>query len=171
MSRGILKIGIEKNRRLFTLQIKFLIVICILVFSSCSKQEVEDWEGLVYPSHFGNPVQEVIQGREFSKEGFYLGKKLFYDPILSRDSTISCSSCHQQAGAFSHIDHDRSHGIDNKLGIRNAPSLQNLLWQPTYFHDGGVVNIDMISLAPIENPVEMDDNIANILVKLNRHAE
>lgn len=157
----------RKFRRFF----RCFILISMMVVLSCSKEDAEEWEGLVYPTYFDEPIQTVVSGRKFTKEGFYLGKKLFYDPILSRDSTISCGSCHQQAGAFSHIAHDVSHGIDNKLGIRNAPALQNLLWQPAYFHDGGVVNIDLISLAPIENPLEMDENINNIILKLARHPD
>lgn len=57
-------------------------------------------------------------------EGFELGRKLFYDPILSRDTTISCASCHFQATGFTHVDHELSHGIDGKVGNRNALALQ-----------------------------------------------
>lgn len=103
--------------------------------------------------------------------GFALGKKLFYDPILSRDGTISCGSCHQQVAAFAHQSHDFSHGIDDKLGTRNAPTLQNLAWRTTFGWDGGVPHLDLFPMSPIENPVEMDEKISRVLEKLRSHPE
>ncbi len=47
-----------------------------------------------------------------TEEGFQLGRNLFYDPLLSRDNTISCASCHLQQTGFTHVDHDLSHGIE-----------------------------------------------------------
>ena len=73
--------------------------------------------------------------------GFSLGKKLFYDPILSLDSTISCGSCHQQFAAFAHLDHKLSHGINDLEGTRNAPPLFNLAWHSNFFWDGGKFGI------------------------------
>ena len=103
-------------------------------------------------------------------DGFLLGKKLFYDGKLSRDGTISCGSCHIQYSAFSHHGHTVSHGIEDKTGTRNAPGLQNLAWSDTYFWDGGVHNLDMVPFNPIQNPVEMDEQVANILIKLKADA-
>jgi cytochrome c peroxidase len=137
-----------------------------MVFS-CQKEET--WVGPEIPSHFPEIAQKNMQNRKFTKAGFLLGKRLFFDPILSVDSTVSCGSCHQQAGAFSHIDHDLSHGVMDRLGKRNAPAIQNLLWNNTFFWDGGVQHIDLISLAPIENDVEMDETIQNVVLKLNRN--
>lgn len=74
---------------------------------------------------------------------------------LTRNSTISCASCHQQFAGFSHLDHDRSHGIDGLFGIRNAPSLANLIWKDELMWDGGVNNIEVQPIAAITNPVEI----------------
>lgn len=101
-----------------------------------------------------------------TKDGFILGRKLFYDPKLSRDNTISCGSCHQQFAAFSHLDHPVSHGIDGLLGTRNAPGIFNMNWQTNFMWDGGVNHIEVQPLAPITNPVEMDEDIANVVLKL-----
>jgi cytochrome c peroxidase len=57
----------------------------------------------------------------------------------------------------------------DRLGKRNASAIQNLLWNNTFFWDGGVQHIDLISLAPIENDVEMDETIQNVVFKLNRN--
>ena len=64
-----------------------------------------------------------------TEEGFQLGRQLFYDPILSKNNTISCASCHSSFNAFAHTDHSLSHGIDDLIGTRNAPALMNLAWQ------------------------------------------
>lgn len=103
-----------------------------------------------------------------TREGFLLGRKLFYDERLSRDSTISCASCHQQFGAFATYEHPLSHGIDNTLTTRNAPALQNLAWQKEYMWDGGITHLDLQPLAPLTATNEMGETIASALHKLQR---
>lgn len=110
---------------------------------------------------------------DFSKnpltvEKIELGRQLFYDPILSRDSTISCASCHLQYTAFTHVDHDLSHGIDGRIGTRNSPSLMNLAWSPVFMWDGAVNHLDMQALAPINHADEMGEDFANVINKLQR---
>ena len=100
-----------------------------------------------------------------------LGRHLFYDPILSRDSTISCLSCHSQYTAFTHVDHDLSHGIDDRIGFRNAPAVMNLAWQKAFMWDGAINHLDMQSLAPIENPDEMDEHFERVIMKLNANTK
>lgn len=102
--------------------------------------------------------------------GFKLGRKLFFDKKLSRDNTISCGTCHQPFAAFSQIDHDISHGVEDRLGNRNSPSLFNLNWHTSFFWDGGVNHIEVQPLSPITNPVEMDESMENILAKLEADA-
>lgn len=120
------------------------------------------------PPGFPQPVYS-FQNNPLTQEGFELGRKLFYDPILSRDSTISCGSCHQQAVAFAHADHQVSHGINDLIGTRNSPGLFNLAWFPNFMWDGGVNHLEVQPLAPITNPIEMDETMANVLVKLRRN--
>lgn len=104
-------------------------------------------------------------------DGFKLGRKLFYDPKLSRDNTISCGFCHQQTSAFANSDHQVSHGIDGLLGTRNGPGLWNLAWHNTFMWDGGINHIESQPLGPITNPVEMDETIANVITKLNADSQ
>ncbi len=103
-----------------------------------------------------------------TEDGFQLGRMLFYDPILSRDSTISCASCHLQATGFAHVDHDLSHGIDGRIGIRSAMTLMNLAWSQSFMWDGGVINLDRQAIAPITAHDEMDEDLNNVMAKLNR---
>src|SRR5271165_5165844 len=86
---------------------------------------------LTIPKGFPKPNYK-FKNNKLSPEIFVLGRKLFYDPILSKDSTISCASCHQRIAAFGHFDHPLSHGINGLIGKRNVPALQNLIWQDTY---------------------------------------
>lgn len=105
-----------------------------------------------------------------SKQGFELGRKLFYDARLSKDNTVSCGSCHQQFSAFAQIDHPVSHGVNDLVGNRNSPPLFNLNWHTSFFWDGGVNHIENQPIAPIQNPVEMDETMANVVTKLQADA-
>jgi cytochrome c peroxidase len=95
-----------------------------------------------------------------------LGRALFYDPILSRNNTISCASCHSPYNAFTHVDHALSHGIEDKIGTRNSPALMNLAWNKLFMWDGAVNNIEVQALAPMHNKVEMDETIEHVVTKL-----
>lgn len=112
-----------------------------------------------------------FEGNPLTWDGFELGRKIFYDPRLSRDESVSCGSCHQQFAAFAHRDHDLSHGVDNLLGTRNSPSMFNLNWHTSYFWDGGVNHLESQPINPIENPVEMDETIPNVIAKMETDPE
>ena len=119
------------------------------------------------PKGFPKPSYK-FKNNKLSPEIFVLGRKLFYDPILSKDSTISCAFCHQRIAAFAHFDHPLSHGINGLIGKRNVPALQNLIWQDTYMWDGGVNNLEVQPISPLTNPVEMNETLAHIIEKLKR---
>ena len=106
-----------------------------------------------------------------TEEGFQLGRHLFYDPILSRDNTISCQSCHLQQTGFTHVDHQLSHGIEGKIGTRNAMVLINLAWNKNFMWDGGVNNIEMQAINPITSPFEMDETLENVVTKLQNSSK
>jgi cytochrome c peroxidase len=119
------------------------------------------------PKGFPKP-NYTFENNKLSVEKFILGKTLFYDNILSKDNTVNCGTCHQQFAAFAHIDHKLSHGIYAKIGTRNVPALQNLIWKDSYMWDGGVNNLEVQPINPITNPIEMDESIAHVLIKLKR---
>tara|TARA_B110000483_G_scaffold85456_1_gene105716 strand:- start:794 stop:1714 length:921 start_codon:yes stop_codon:yes gene_type:complete len=102
-----------------------------------------------------------------SENEFQLGRQLFYDPILSRDESISCASCHLQATGFTHIDHDLSHGIEGRIGKRNSMALMNLAWNTSFMWDGGVNHIELQALAPISSEDEMGSSLKEVVTKLN----
>ncbi len=125
--------------------------------------------GFTVPGNFPVPVYGAEKNPP-TRAAFELGRTLFYDPRLSRDGTISCGSCHQQFAAFANAGHQLSHGIDGLHGTRNAPALQNLRWKSDFMWDGGPVSIETMPLAPITNPLEMDETLDNVLHKLNADA-
>jgi cytochrome c peroxidase len=117
------------------------------------------------PKGFPKTVYDFTKN-PLTEEGFQLGRNLFYDPILSRDNTISCASCHLQQTGFTHVDHDLSHGIEGRIGTRNSLTLQNLAWSKTFMWDGGVNHLDVQYIHPITSEVEMDDSMENVVKKL-----
>lgn len=125
---------------------------------------------LIYPNYFPKPVYS-FKKNPLKRSTVELGRKLFYDPILSRDHTISCSSCHLSDQAFSHAGNHLSKGIEDGIGDRNSPAIFNLAWQKTFMWDGSVVNIDVQALAPINHPAEMGEDINSVVRKLNRSKE
>jgi cytochrome c peroxidase len=84
-----------------------------------------------------------------------LGKRLFYDPLLSRTNDISCATCHQQQFAFADPN-PLSIGVEGRTGTRNAPSIVNAAWGKTFFWDGRTGTLEEQTGQPIENPLEMD---------------
>jgi cytochrome c peroxidase len=97
-----------------------------------------------------------------------LGKLLFFDPILSKDHTISCASCHKPASAFADTS-AVSVGVRGAKGTRNTPSAMNLSLQRILFWDGRVKSLEEQALKPIENPKEMNLPIKEALERLKRN--
>jgi cytochrome c peroxidase len=119
----------------------------------------------IVPNGWPKPVYDFSKN-PLNKNTIELGRALFYEPQLSRNNIVSCASCHSQYTAFTHVDHALSHGIEDKIGTRNSPALMNLAWQQLFMWDGAVNHLDVQALAPIANPVEMDENISNVAKKL-----
>ncbi len=122
------------------------------------------------PNGFPKPLYD-FKNNNPTPAGFVLGRKLFYDPILSKDSSISCGFCHQRIAAFAHIDHPLSHGINGLIGKRNVPPLQNLIWNTSFMWDGRINHLEVQPLSPISNPIEMNETIGHIIQKLQRNKE
>lgn len=112
------------------------------------------------------PPTSLSQDNLPTVEGVKLGRMLFYDPILSKNGTQSCSSCHVQANGFS--DPRRfSVGINGDLGRRQSMPLFNLAWHlPGFFWDARVTLLRHQVLEPIQDPTEMDESLDNVLTKL-----
>ena len=143
-----------------------------LLFVACDKGEDEIPAAtpytLVIPQ--GLPPMNIPSNNPLTVEGVALGKRLFYDPILSANNTQSCASCHLQETGFSESS-QFSTGIDGIQGERNAMPLMNLGWQTKFFWDGGANGLESQVIGPITNPIEMHETMENVVAKLNAHAE
>jgi cytochrome c peroxidase len=83
-----------------------------------------------------------------------LGRKLYFDPRLSKDGTVACATCHDVSRGFS----DRrgtSEGIGDQLGRRNAPTTMNASLFSSQFLDGRAATLEEQAKLPILNPIEM----------------
>jgi cytochrome c peroxidase len=94
-----------------------------------------------------------------------LGKTLFFDPRLSRDNTLACASCHIPALGFSNGQRVAK-GVKGQLGTRNVPSLYNVAHRTQFFWDGRASSLEHQALQPIQNPIEMDQDLAQLVEEL-----
>lgn len=91
-----------------------------------------------------------------SIEGAELGRFLFYDPILSGDSSFSCASCHKQEKAFSDSPRRFSKGIKGTFLFRNTQPIFNLPWYSSLFWDGRAITIEEQVFFPVRSHDEMN---------------
>jgi len=96
-----------------------------------------------------------------------LGRRLFYDKLLSRTGAIACASCHRQEHAFADPA-TVSKGVDGRVGTRNAPALVNRVWSSSFFWDGRASSLEDLVGQPIENPLEMDLPLARAVAAIGR---
>lgn len=121
-----------------------------------------------YPEYFPS-LKYNIESNPISVEGFELGKRLFFETKLSSDNSVSCNSCHLQGLAFADApQHPVSVGVDQRMGTRNAPSLQNLGFIEEFVWDGGINHLDFVPVNAITNPKEMNEDMANVVEKLRQ---
>ncbi|GAL69648.1 cytochrome-c peroxidase [Jejuia pallidilutea] len=152
----------------------FIMFICF----SCTNETVEQYAptplALKTPKLFSeNIIAPVIPSNNpQTVEGVRLGKKLFFDPILSGNNTQACASCHSPKNAFT--DTSRfSNGIDGRLGLRNAMPLFNLAWNynERFFWDGKSFSLEHQAFIPVTDPLEMKSTWADVTEKLQQHPE
>lgn len=136
----------------------------MVFLAACQKAELP----YALPLPEGFPMPEIPEDNQLSEERVALGKKLFFDPLLSRDSTISCGSCHFQENSFADP-RQLSVGIDGRLGLRNSPSLANIAYRENFFFDGGVPSLELQVAAPIEDHNEFDFNLVDLVARLKAH--
>ena len=121
---------------------------------------------IIRPAGFGE--MPIPTDNPLTEEGIRLGRFLFYDPVLSSDSTISCGSCHKQEFGFTD-GKAVSPGVNGTLGTRSSMSLFNVGYYDTgLFWDGRSSTLEKQALEPVENPVEMHEHWPNVEKKLQR---
>lgn len=119
---------------------------------------------LTIPKGFPPPVTNT--DNPLTVHGVELGRKLFYDPILSGDNTQACASCHDQAKSFSDAPNQFSKGIDGFEGNKNSMAIINMAWNRDFFWDGRATSLEKQALQPVTNPIEMHETWSNAVKKL-----
>lgn len=119
------------------------------------------------PAHFRSieiPTDNLVTEAKIA-----LGKKLFYDPILSVDSTVSCGSCHFGANAFSDPA-QFSVGVNGGKSTRQAMAIMNLAFAQHLFWDGRSASLEEQVIDPILNPVEMGNDTATVMQRIRNNS-
>jgi cytochrome c peroxidase len=145
----------------------FLLLSWVLVHSCSKDDKIEGFKATPYviPTKPWYPQLKLPNDNPLTEEGVLLGRMLFYDPILSADSSISCSSCHKQIFGFT----DNlavSKGINNQLLTRNSMPLHNLMWNNFFFWDGRTRTLREQVLIPIQSHNEMALDLYTAVQKL-----
>jgi len=116
----------------------------------------------LYSQDLISPIPTYIN---FDKKKASLGKALFFDPILSRDKTISCATCHiLEDGGDDNL--PVSIGINGQKGDVNAPTVLNAVYNFRQFWDGRAKDLKEQAAQPIENPKEMGFNFKDLIKRL-----
>lgn len=157
--------GLSANFKEMTRRLT-ITLFCLLAAMSCSKEVIDFFRGFEKPVNFPEPVYNLTKN-PVTAAGFALGKALFFDSTLSVDQSTSCGSCHMPSSAFTHHEHDFSHGLNGALTTRNAPPLFNLAWSSSFMWDGSVGELDLQPVQPLTNPIEMGMQMPEILKMLN----
>lgn len=115
-------------------------------------------EGL--PETYGDPKENP-----FTPARYTLGRKLFFDPILSADKTVACSSCHDPMHGFASVERFPL-GVGGRRARRNAPTVQNRAFSTLQFWDGRALTLEDQVLRPIEDADEMGSTVDAALGRL-----
>lgn len=153
------------------------ITLIVLLFS-CEKESTDKYVTTPIPLEIPKLFEDNILSPVIpidnpqTIEGVALGKKLFFDPILSSNNALACADCHAPEHAFS--DSDRfSDGVDGILGERNSMPLFNLAWNydEKFFWDGNTFSLEHQAFVPVSDPIEMKSKWTDIEQKLQQHIE
>lgn len=159
----------------------FFLLALALSFASCGKDDDNEDKtndhGWVYnPTAYNATLPRNLPSATFpsrnplTEQGVKLGRMLFYDPILSGDSTLACAGCHRQENAFADP-RVFSIGIDGLPGKRHGMPLFNLVYSSKFFWDGRSSVLEEQALIPVEDPLEMHESWANNIIKLQNHKD
>ncbi len=158
---------------------RLILIVILLIYLSCSNDDSSSGyeptsQPLDIPEIFSNNIIAPIIPTDNPQtvEGVALGKKLFFDTILSADGTKSCVSCHSPQNAFTD-NSPTSIGVDGIPGIRNSMPLFNLAWNygERFTWDGKELSLERQAEEPVQNPIELHSNWDNVIERLQAHPE
>ena len=170
-----LGVGGSKTNIPLQIQCPILLIVAFLL-SAC--QPHSDLQQLPYQPEYlqaahppSFPPMRIPSNNPLTKAGVALGRQLFFDPILSKDSSVACSTCHQPELAFTD-GKALSTGVEGRIGKRSAMSLLNVgFYAKGLFWDGRAATLEEQSLHPVRDTLEMRHSWPALLQKLQTHAE
>ncbi|MBL7825307.1 MAG: cytochrome-c peroxidase [Saprospiraceae bacterium] len=152
-------------------KIVLVFLIAVMFVIACKPDPVEE------PAKY-DPTLATINLREFpdpefpadnqpTVAGVMLGRMLFYEKLLSKDGSQACADCHRQPDGFSDS-LQFSLGVEKLPGKRQAMAVMNLAWHKNgLFWDGRSPHVRDQALKPIQDPLEMNETLANVITKLS----
>lgn len=156
----------------------FLSVLFVFIACSSNDENGEEYTATPAPLIIPQLFEQLIlppyipADNPQTVEGIALGRKLFYDPILSGDGTQACADCHKAEFAFTD-DRRFSEGIDGSIGDRNAMPIFNVAWNfgEKFFWDGRAISVEDQAFGPVVNEVEMKNTWPNAVASLQGDSE
>lgn len=148
---------------------KYIHLILFILLISCDEDNNPD-EIIVLniPDYF--PTYSIPEDNQLTPERIKLGEKLFFSKLLSKDSSISCGSCHLPAKAFAN-NLPTKPGVFDRAGTRNVPSILNVIFQENFLREGSVPTLEQQVLVPVQEHNEFDIEWEVILTRLNSDLE
>lgn len=148
-----------------TTYIWFLLALCIF---SCKPDDddpkVDNSFDLEYPVYYSDP--EIPSDNPMNTKVVELGRELFYEEMLSLDSSLSCASCHKQSEGFAD-GLALGKGFQDVELSRGSMAIVNLAWNDDFFWDGRSPSLEDQALKPIENPLEMNLSVTDAVSRLS----
>ena len=162
--------------RLLVFSLSFVALIAFAIFYSpvnASSRPADQASSAVMPvgkplqikAPLGLPPVPIPADNPPTAETVALGRRLYYDPALSADNTISCASCHSPQTGFTDV-HPASLGVGGKKGTRHSPTVINSAYNSLQFWDGRAASLEEQAKGPIANPVEMATTHADVVKRL-----
>lgn len=165
------------------MKVKASIIICILIcagvisFQGCTPPPPPPPPGSEGPTPYalnvpgGWPKGNFLPDNPLTVEGVALGRRLFYDKILSGNKTQACGDCHHQSDGFTDLGKQFSQGAEGQTGGRNAMPLFNMNWSKGYFWDGRRPSLESLVQEPMEAHIEMNLQIDEAVERLKAHPD
>lgn len=162
-----------KSLKITITKVALLAILGLLLGLNACKDKTEDvideveYDDTPYVLDIGDfPTPPIASDNPLTMQGVKLGRMLFYEPMLSKDGSQSCASCHRQEHAFTDTA-KFSIGVRGLEGKRQAMSVFNMAWNTNeFFWDGRAHLLRDQSLMPIQDELEMDETLENVIAKL-----
>lgn len=159
--------GVMNSRGVFGCVLFGIVIISgLLLFSQDQKPLLPIGRPVQIEAPLGLPPVPIPADNPPTAETIALGRRLYYDTILSSDNTVSCATCHSPQYGFADPK-PVSEGVGNQKGTRNSPTVINSAYFKVQFWDGRAPSLEKQAEGPVENPVEMANHLAVVEERLN----